>query len=109
MDASAPAVLFVHDFPELWYSWHHQMGYLAVRGYRCVAPDLRGYGGTTAPPEPSSYTVFHIVGDLVVLVDTLHLPPVRARGSVPPFPVESNSPTKLRMQRVCGNVSQEWR
>jgi pimeloyl-ACP methyl ester carboxylesterase len=74
--ASAPAVLFVHGFPELWYSWRHQMGYLATRGYRCVAPDLRGYGGTTAPPEPSSYTVFHIVGDLIALLDALRLPQV---------------------------------
>ena len=83
VDASAPAVLFVHGFPELWYSWRHQMGYLAARGYRCVAPDLRGYGGTTAPPEPTSYTVFHIVGDLVALLDALHLPQVPARSSVP--------------------------
>ena len=83
VDASAPAVLFVHGFPELWYSWRHQMGYLAARHYRCVAPDLRGYGGTTAPPEPTSYTVFHIVGDLVALLDALHLPQVPARSSVP--------------------------
>jgi hypothetical protein len=83
VNASAPAVLFVHGFPELWYSWRHQMGYLAARGYRCVAPDLRGYGGTTAPPEPNSYTVFHIVGDIVALLDALHLPQVPARGSVP--------------------------
>ncbi|RLN39374.1 bifunctional epoxide hydrolase 2-like [Panicum miliaceum] len=78
--ASAPAVLFVHGFPELWYSWRHQMGYLAARGYRCVAPDLRGYGGTTAPPEPSSYTVFHIVGDLIALLDALRLPQVFVVG-----------------------------
>ncbi|KAK3148855.1 hypothetical protein QOZ80_3AG0209600 [Eleusine coracana subsp. coracana] len=77
---SAPAVLFVHGFPELWSSWRHQMGYLAARGYRCVAPDLRGYGGTTAPPDPSSYTVFHIVGDLVALLDALRLPQVFVVG-----------------------------
>ncbi|CAL4936883.1 unnamed protein product [Urochloa decumbens] len=79
-DASAPAVLFVHGFPELWYSWRHQMGYLAARGYRCVAPDLRGYGGTTAPPEASSYTAFHIVGDLVALLDALRLQQVFVVG-----------------------------
>lgn len=76
----APAVVFLHGFPELWYSWRHQMGYLAARGYRCVAPDLRGYGGTTAPPEPTSYTVFHIVGDIVALLDALHLPQVFVVG-----------------------------
>jgi pimeloyl-ACP methyl ester carboxylesterase len=68
-----PAVLFVHGFPELWYSWRRQMEHLAARGYRCVAPDLRGYGDTTAPPDPSSYTAFHVVGDLVALLDALRL------------------------------------
>ncbi|XP_024312367.1 uncharacterized protein LOC100835508 isoform X1 [Brachypodium distachyon] len=65
--------LFVHRFPKLWCLWRHQMWHLASRGYRCVAPDLRGYGGTTVPPDPSSYTVLHIVGDLVALLDALHL------------------------------------
>uniref|UniRef100_J3LUE6 soluble epoxide hydrolase n=1 Tax=Oryza brachyantha TaxID=4533 RepID=J3LUE6_ORYBR len=69
----APAVLFVHGFPELWYSWRHQMEHLAARGFRCLAPDLRGYGGTTAPPEIESYTAFHVVGDLVALLDALGL------------------------------------
>ncbi|XBI24184.1 hypothetical protein VPH35_049308 [Triticum aestivum] len=55
------AVLFLHGFPELWYSWLHQMEHLAIRGYHCVAPDLRGYGGTTAPLDVASYTPFHIV------------------------------------------------
>jgi pimeloyl-ACP methyl ester carboxylesterase len=80
--ASAPAVLFVHGFPELWSSWRHQMRHLAARGYRCVAPDLRGYGGTTAPPDPSSYTILHVIGDLVALLDDLRLPQVRMLGFV---------------------------
>lgn len=69
----AAAVLFLHGFPELWYSWRHQMVDLAGKGYRAIAPDLRGYGDTDAPPEPSSYTVLHIVGDLVALLDSLGL------------------------------------
>uniref|UniRef100_J3LUE5 AB hydrolase-1 domain-containing protein n=1 Tax=Oryza brachyantha TaxID=4533 RepID=J3LUE5_ORYBR len=52
------------------------MGHLAALGYRCGAPAPRGYGGTTAPPEPTSYTIFHIVGDLVALLDALELPQV---------------------------------
>lgn len=68
-----PAVLFVHGFPELWYSWRHQMLYLASKGYRAIAPDLRGYGDTEAPPTVASYTAFHIVGDLVALLDALKL------------------------------------
>ncbi|GMN25052.1 hypothetical protein TIFTF001_045925 [Ficus carica] len=66
-----PAILFLHGFPELWYSWRHQMLALSSLGYRCIAPDLRGYGDTDAPPSPASYTVFHIVGDLVGLIEQL--------------------------------------
>ncbi|XP_068662748.1 uncharacterized protein [Aristolochia californica] len=68
-----PAVLFVHGFPELWYSWRHQIVGLAARGYRCIAPDMRGFGDTDAPPSHTSYTVFHTVGDLVALLDALGL------------------------------------
>lgn len=66
-----PVVLFIHGFPELWYSWRHQMVATADRGYKAVAPDLRGYGDTDAPTEISSYTCFHIVGDLIALIDHL--------------------------------------
>ncbi|KAL5211090.1 hypothetical protein ABZP36_006713 [Zizania latifolia] len=76
----APAVLFLHGFPELWYSWRHQMEHLAARGFRCVAPDLRGYGGTTAPPDIESYTAFHIVGDVLSLLDALGLTKVFVVG-----------------------------
>ncbi|XP_051142216.1 uncharacterized protein LOC127259112 [Andrographis paniculata] len=67
------AVLLLHGFPELWYSWRHQMLHLAAKGYRAIAPDLRGYGDTEAPPSPSDYSVCHLVGDLVALLDALGL------------------------------------
>ncbi|ESW18998.1 hypothetical protein PHAVU_006G088600 [Phaseolus vulgaris] len=66
-----PVVLFLHGFPELWYSWRHQILALSSRGYRAVAPDLRGYGDTEAPASMSSYSCFDIVGDLVALIDLL--------------------------------------
>lgn len=66
-----PIVLFLHGFPELWYSWRHQIQTLSSLGYRAVAPDLRGFGDTDAPSSISSYTGFHIVGDLVALIDFL--------------------------------------
>lgn len=71
--AWAPAVLLLHGFPELWYTWRHQMRALAAAGYRAVAPDLRGYGGSDAPAvgEPGQYTALHVVGDLVALLDAL--------------------------------------
>ncbi|KAI8522651.1 hypothetical protein RHMOL_Rhmol13G0012900 [Rhododendron molle] len=68
-----PPVLFLHGFPELWYSWRHQMLSLSSLGYRSIAPDLRGYGDTDAPPSAASYTALHIVGDLVALLDALAL------------------------------------
>ncbi|KAL0376424.1 UNVERIFIED_CONTAM: Epoxide hydrolase B [Sesamum calycinum] len=68
-----PLVLFVHGFPELWYSWRHQMVFLAAHGYRAVAPDMRGYGDTTGAPldDPSKFTVLHLVGDLILLLDAI--------------------------------------
>ncbi|KAK7337728.1 hypothetical protein VNO77_18314 [Canavalia gladiata] len=66
-----PVVLFIHGFPELWYSWRHQIVALSSLGYRAVAPDLRGYGDTDAPSSVSSYTCFHLVGDIVALIDSL--------------------------------------
>ena len=68
---SGPVILLLHGFPDLWYSWRHQLLSLSSLGYRCVAPDLRGYGDTDAPPSAASYTVFHIVGDLVGLLDSM--------------------------------------
>ncbi|TVU22434.1 hypothetical protein EJB05_32128, partial [Eragrostis curvula] len=67
-------VLLLHGFPDLWYGWRHQMAALAARGYRAVAPDLRGYGDSSAPPDASSYTTFHVVGDLVALIAGLGRP-----------------------------------
>jgi pimeloyl-ACP methyl ester carboxylesterase len=68
---TGPVILFLHGFPELWYSWRHQLLSLSSLGYRCIAPDLRGYGDTDAPKNVREYTIFHIVGDLVGLIDSL--------------------------------------
>jgi len=66
-----PLVLLCHGWPELWYSWRHQMRALAAAGFRAAAPDMRGFGRTTAPPDVAAYTIFHNVGDMVALVDAL--------------------------------------
>ncbi|MCD7454625.1 Epoxide hydrolase 3 [Datura stramonium] len=68
-----PTVLFLHGFPELWYSWRHQIVYLAEHGYHAVAPDLRGYGDTTGAPinDPSKFSVLHLVGDIVALLEAI--------------------------------------
>ncbi|CAN6878351.1 unnamed protein product [Brassica oleracea var. botrytis] len=66
-----PIILFIHGFPELWYTWRHQMTALSSLGYRTIAPDLRGYGDTDAPEKVEDYTYFNIVGDLVALIDAV--------------------------------------
>jgi len=68
---SGPLVLFCHGFPESWYSWRHQLRALGAAGYRCVAPDMRGYGGTDAPGDVEHYTILDLVGDMVALVRAL--------------------------------------
>lgn len=65
---SGPMVVLCHGFPELWISWRAQMEALAAAGYRAVAPDMRGFGGTTAPEDPTAYSLLHMVGDMVELV-----------------------------------------
>ncbi|XP_047050089.1 epoxide hydrolase A-like [Lolium rigidum] len=78
--AAGPAVLLLHGFPELWLSWRHQMAAVAARGFRALAPDLRGYGDSSTPTDPAAYTVLHLVGDAVALLDHLRLPKVFVVG-----------------------------
>jgi pimeloyl-ACP methyl ester carboxylesterase len=66
-----PLVLLCHGFPESWYSWRHQLAALAAAGFRAVAPDMRGYGQTDRPEAIDQYTLLHLVGDMVGLVDAL--------------------------------------
>lgn len=68
---TGPLVLFCHGWPESWYSWRHQLNALSRAGFRAVAPDMRGYGGSDAPQEAANYTLLHLVGDMVELVREL--------------------------------------
>src|SRR5262245_45470479 len=68
---SGPLVLLCHGFPESWYSWRHQLGALAAAGFHAVAPDMRGYGKSDRPQAIDQYTIFHLVGDLVGVLDSL--------------------------------------
>jgi pimeloyl-ACP methyl ester carboxylesterase len=69
-----PLVLLCHGFPESWYSWRHQLAALADAGFHAVAPDMRGYGQTDRPAEIGKYTLLHLVGDMVGLLDALEAP-----------------------------------
>jgi pimeloyl-ACP methyl ester carboxylesterase len=64
-------VLFCHGFPESWYSWRHQLEALASQGFRAIAPDMRGYGQTDKPEAIDRYSIFHLTGDMVGLLDAL--------------------------------------
>jgi pimeloyl-ACP methyl ester carboxylesterase len=68
---AGPLVLFCHGWPESWYSWRHQLCAISQAGYRAVAPDMRGYGGSDAPQDVAQYTLLHLVGDMVELVRAL--------------------------------------
>jgi pimeloyl-ACP methyl ester carboxylesterase len=66
-----PLVVLCHGFPESWYSWRHQLPALAAAGFHAVAPDMRGYGRTDGPDAIDQYTLLHLVGDMVGLLDAL--------------------------------------
>lgn len=66
-----PLLILCHGFPELWYSWRYQLPALAAVGYHVVAPDHRGYGQTERPAAIDAYTLFHLTGDMVGLVQAL--------------------------------------
>jgi len=65
---AGPLAILCHGFPESWYSWRHQLTALAGAGYRVIAPDMRGYGQSDRPSDPTQYTLLHLVDDVVALV-----------------------------------------
>ncbi len=66
-----PLIVLLHGFPELWYSWRHQLPALAAAGYHAVAPDVRGYGQTDALAPIEAYTMRQHVADAVGVLDAL--------------------------------------
>jgi pimeloyl-ACP methyl ester carboxylesterase len=64
-------VVLCHGFPECWYPWRHQLPALAEAGYHVVAPDQRGYGGTSRPEPVEAYHTLQLTGDMVGLVRAL--------------------------------------
>lgn len=70
---SSPAVVFLHGFPEIWYSWRHQMVAVAKAGFRAIAPDCRGYGLSDLPTRPEEAKFSDLIADLLALIDSLNL------------------------------------
>ncbi|XWS54207.1 hypothetical protein CRYUN_Cryun10bG0069600 [Craigia yunnanensis] len=82
-------VLFLHGFPEIWYSWRHQMIAVANAGYRAIAIDFRGYRLSDQPSEPEKANFNDLVDDVVALLDSLGISKVflvgKDFGAVPAF------------------------
>jgi pimeloyl-ACP methyl ester carboxylesterase len=118
-EPGAPVIVLAHGFPELAYSWRHQIPALAAAGYHVLAPDQRGYGGSSRPEAVEAYDIHALTGDLVGLLDdvgaqqavfvghdwgamvvwqTALLHPERVRAvaglSVPPIPRARSRPTE---------------
>jgi len=68
-----PAVVMLHGFPELAFSWRHQLPALAMAGFRAIAPDQRGYGQSYVPAEVSDYRIEELIADVHGLLDALEL------------------------------------
>ncbi len=123
----APLVLLAHGFPELAYSWRHQIPALAEAGYHVLAPDQRGYGGSSLPEAIEDYNVVALCGDIAGLLDDVGaeravivghdfgamvawnfplLHPDRVAGvvglSVPPVPRPRTPPTQA-FRRIFGD------
>ncbi|XP_078161663.1 epoxide hydrolase 1-like isoform X8 [Carex rostrata] len=83
-------VVFLHGFPEIWYSWRHQMVAVAEAGYRAIAPDWRGYGLSDQPQDPENASREHLISDLLGILDALSIPkePGRAEADFSRFDVK---------------------
>jgi pimeloyl-ACP methyl ester carboxylesterase len=69
--SEGPLIVFCHGWPELAISWRHQLPTFAALGFRCIAPDMRGYGRSTVHPRHKDYAQEEIVADMLELLDSL--------------------------------------
>lgn len=77
-----PVVVFLHGFPEIWYSWRHQMIAVAEAGFRAIAPDFRGYGLSELPMNPEKTTFRDLVDDLHDMIDSLGIHQVKLHDTI---------------------------
>ena len=71
VEGDGPPVVLAHGFPELAYSWRHQIPVLAAAGYTVIAPDQRGYGASSRPEPIEAYDIHHLTDDLLGVLDEL--------------------------------------
>jgi pimeloyl-ACP methyl ester carboxylesterase len=128
-----PPVILCHGFPELAYSWRHQITELANAGYRVIAPDMRGYGQSSVPAAVEAYDVLTVGLDVVGILDELDIPhavlighdwgatvcwtlalthPERVSAvaglSVPFFPRSPVPPMQILRERLGDDWYQNW-
>jgi len=77
---SGPVVLCVHGWPELWYSWRHQISHFSELGYTVAAMDVRGYGGSSKPQSISAYSIKNLSSDVAAVIRELSDDPVVLLG-----------------------------
>jgi pimeloyl-ACP methyl ester carboxylesterase len=70
-EGAGPLVVLCHGFPELAFSWRHQLPALTEAGYRVLAPDMRGYGRSSAPAQVEAYDMAQLCGDMCGLLDAV--------------------------------------
>ncbi len=70
VEGDGPLVMMIHGWPELWYSWRHQIAPVAKAGFRVVVPDLRGYGGSDKPSAVEAYDMSTMMKDIVGIIDS---------------------------------------
>jgi pimeloyl-ACP methyl ester carboxylesterase len=68
-DPAGPVLVLLHGFPELGYSWRHQIGALTEGGYRLLIPDVRGFGRSDIPEDPEAYAIDVLAADVLALLD----------------------------------------
>ena len=71
--SDAPPMVLCHGWPEMAFSWRHQIKALAAAGIRVIAPDQRGYGATSRPEAVEDYDIEHLTADLIGLLDHLKI------------------------------------
>ncbi len=76
VSGDGPVILCVPGWPELSSSWHHQVAHFSARGYRVAALDVRGYGGSSVPPEAERYTLRELAGDVAAVAAALDDEPI---------------------------------
>jgi len=71
VEGEGPLIVCVHGWPELWYSWRHQIAHFSKLGFKVAAMDVRGYGGSSKPHEVAAYSMRHLASDVAAVVDAL--------------------------------------